>query len=185
MPTARLWLNRTGIADVPWNFEKGKTIESQKASIPIVVVHGGVICRCRIRAGEGRARSHGVADRGAQATNLYGAGRAQGQAAGAVRGQGAQGSAQCRHRADRRHRLRRVQHVRRSYPHADHGPACPVRPALQQLPHHGAVLTDTSGAQIRPEPSLRQCRLDHGDRDGLPRQHRADSALRLSRKCCG
>ena len=90
------------------------------------------ICGAWLRAGHrshdgfgaGQARSHGPADRGAQAADLQRAGRAQRQAAAAVRGQGAQGSTQCRHRADRRHRLRRAQHVRRSHPHADDGPAC-------------------------------------------------------------
>ena len=51
-------------------------------------------------------------------------------------------------------------------------------PALQQLPHHGAVLADAQRAQDRPESPHRQHRLDHGDRDGLPRQHRAESEQR-------
>ena len=94
---------------------------------------------------------------------------------------------QRRDRADRRHRLRRAQHVRRSHPHADHGPAGPGRPALQQLPHHGAVLADAQRAQDRAQPPHRQYRLDHGELDGLPWQHRARirTASRPWRKCCG
>ena len=86
--------------------------------------------------------------------------------------------AERRDRADRRRRLRRAEHVRRSHPHADDGPARAGRPALQQLPHDGAVLADAQRAQDRTEPSHRQHRLDHGDRDGLPRQHRAESEQR-------
>ena len=132
----------------------------------------------RTALGAGEARSHGAADRGAQAADLQRARRAQGEAAAALRGQGAQGRAQRRDRADRRHRLRRPQHVRRPDPHADHGPARPERPALQQLPHHGAVLADAHRAQVRPQPPHRQRRLDHGELDGLPRQHRADPEQR-------
>ena len=92
-----------------------------------------------------------------------------------------------RDRADRRRRLRRAEHVRRPDPHADDGPARAGGPALQQLPHDGAVLADAQRAQDRTEPPHRQYRLDHGDRDGLPRQHRAESrtASRRWRKCCG
>ncbi len=86
--------------------------------------------------------------------------------------------AQCRDRADRRRRLRRAEHVRRSHPHANDGPPRAVWPALQQLPHDGALLADAQRAQDRAEPPHRQHRLDHGDRDGLPRQHGAESEQR-------
>ena len=86
--------------------------------------------------------------------------------------------AQRRDRADRRRRLRRAEHVRRSDSHADDGSAGAGRTALQQLPHDGAVLADAQRAQDRAEPPHRQYRLDHGDRDGVPRQHRAESEQR-------
>jgi hypothetical protein len=41
------------------------------------------------------------------------------------------------------------------------------RPALQQLPHHGALLADPCGAQVRPQPPRRQHGLDHRDGDRL------------------
>ncbi len=48
------------------------------------------------------------------------------------------------------------------------------RPALQQLPHHGAVLADAQRAEDRSQPPHRQYRLDHGELDGVPGQHRSD-----------
>ena len=112
---------------------------------------------------------------------------AERQAAGAVRGQGARTGTQCRHRADRRRRLRRAEHVRRSHPDADDGSTGAGRPALQQLPHHGAVLADAQCAQDRAQPPHRQHRLDHGE---LRRRSRATpgrtrTASRRWRRCCG
>ncbi len=46
-------------------------------------------------------------------------------------------------------------------------------PALQQVPHHGALLADAQGAEDRPQPS-RQHRLHHGDGHGISGQHRAE-----------
>ncbi len=126
----------------------------------------------------GRDRPHGPAHRGTGPPDLQGTRRAEHQAAGAVRGQGAEPRTQCRHRADRRRRLRRTEHVRRSHSHANDGPAGAGRPALQQLPHDGAVLADAQRAQDRAEPPHRQHRLDHGERHRLPRQHRAESEQR-------
>ena len=54
------------------------------------------------------------------------------------------------------------------------------RAALQQLPHHGALLTDAERAQDRSQPSHHQHRFDHGDCNGLPRQHRAGSEQRCA-----
>ncbi len=123
---------------------------------------------CPAAAGPDRS-----ADPGAGPADLQRARRAQRRGAAALRGQGARGSPQRRDRADRRHRLRRPQHLRRPDPDADARPAGGRRPALQQLPHHRAVLADAERAQDRPQPPHHQHRLDHGDRDGLPRQHRA------------
>ena len=53
-----------------------------------------------------------------------------------------------------------------------------VGPALQQLPHHGAVLADAQRAQDRPEPPHHQHRLDHGDGDGLSWQYRTNPEQR-------
>ena len=49
---------------------------------------------------------------------------------------------------------------------------------VQQLPHHGALLTDQDGAQERAESPHREHRLDHGEFDGISRQHRAGSQQR-------
>ena len=129
--------------------------------------------------GAGEARSHGPADRGAQTTDLQRTRRAQRQAAGTVRGQGAEGRAQCRDRADRRHRLRRAQHVRRPHPHADHGPARRSRGLRFNNFHTTALCSPTRNA-------LKTGRNHHTANtgsimetlDGLPRQHRADSEQR-------
>ena len=74
--------------------------------------------------------------------------------------------------------IRRAEHVRRPDPHADDGSARAGRPALQQLPHDGAVLADAQRAQDRPESPHREHRFDHGDRDSLPREHGPESEQR-------
>ena len=60
------------------------------------------------------------------------------------------------------------------------------RPALQQLPHHGAVLADARRTQVRPQPPHRQRRLDHGD--ARPRSPatpgRFPTASRRWPRCC-
>ena len=50
--------------------------------------------------------------------------------------------------------LRRVERVRRAVPHADRRAAGRRWPALQPLPHHGAVRADAAGAADRPQPPL-------------------------------
>ncbi len=52
------------------------------------------------------------------------------------------------------------------------------RAALQQLSHHRAVLADAHGTQDRPQPPRRQHGLHHGDRHGVPGQHRQGSEQR-------
>ena len=48
------------------------------------------------------------------------------------------------------------------------------RPALQQLPHHRAVVADARGAEVGPQPSHGEHGLHHRDGDRLPRRDRPD-----------
>ena len=50
-----------------------------------------------------------------------------------------------------------------------------ARIAVQQFPHHGALLAHAGRAAQRAQPSHEQYGLDHGDCDGLPGQYRAAS----------
>ena len=70
--------------------------------------------------------------------------------------------------------LRRDEHLRRPDRDADARPPRPGRPALQQLPHHRALLADARRAQVRPQPPHREHGLHHRDGDGLPGRHRPD-----------
>ncbi len=100
------------------------------------------------------------------------AGRAQCEGASPLRGEGPEGRAQRRDRADRRHRLRPQQRLRRAHPHAHAGEAGERRPEVQPLPHHRAVQPHPHGPADRPQPPCEQRRGDHGTRHGIPRQHR-------------
>ena len=51
-------------------------------------------------------------------------------------------------------------------------------PALQPVPHHGALLADADGAALRPQPPHEQHGRHHRDRHGLSRQHRAAAGQR-------
>ena len=61
------------------------------------------------------------------------------------------------------------------------------RPALQQLPHHGAVLADARGAQVRAQPSHGEHGLHHRDGDRRCRAPPARSRTPPRRwpRCCG
>ena len=112
--------------------------------------------------------------------------RARREGAAALRGEGAAGRAQRRHRADRRHRLRPQQRLRRADPHADAGEAGGRRPEVQPLSHHGAVQPDPHGAADRPQSPRQQRRRDHGAGHGVSRQHRhapAGASRRSPRSC--
>ena len=96
------------------------------------------------------------------------------------------GRAQRRDRADRRHRLRAQQRVRRADQHADAGEAGGRRAEVQPLPHHRAVQPDARGAADRPQPPREQRRRDHGAGHGVSRQHRrapARASRRSPRSC--
>ena len=58
----------------------------------------------------------------------------------------------------RRRRLRRALHVRRRHPHAGARPDRGGRPALHQLPLHGAVLADARRPDHRAQPPLGRVR---------------------------
>ena len=100
-------------------------------------------------------------------------GRAQGDAAAPLRGEGPRGRPERADRADRRHGLRHVERVRRADPHADGRAPGQRRPALQPVPHDGPLLADANGAAQRPQPPHEQHGRDHGDGDRLPGQHGA------------
>ena len=87
----------------------------------------------------------------------------------------AQGRAQRAADHDRRRRLRRPQHLRRRDPDAGAGPHRQERPALHQLPFHGAVLADPGRADHRPQPSLGRLRRDLRAGDRLSRATTASS----------
>ena len=67
------------------------------------------------------------------------AGRAECQGAAAIRGEAAEGRAERHRLADRRHRLRPFEHVRRRHAHADARSTREAGPQVQPLPHHGAL----------------------------------------------
>jgi hypothetical protein len=120
-----------------------------------------------------RARSHGAADPGADLPADHGARRAQGDAAAALRGEGARGRAERAHRPHRRHGLRHVQRLRRADPHADRRSPRQRRAALQPVPHDGALFAHAHGAAQRPQPPHEQHGLDRGDRHRVPGQYGA------------
>ncbi len=115
------------------------------------------------RARRSVARSNRAADPRAAASHLHRDRRAQSRHAAALRGQGAGRRSQRGHRPDRRPGLRRADRVRRPSPDADARPAGTGRPALQQLPHHGAVLADPCGTQVGAQPSHGEHGIHHGD----------------------
>ena len=62
-----------------------------------------------------------------------------------------------------------AQHLRRRDPDAGAGPHRQERPALHQLPLHGAVLADPGGADHRAQPSFGRLRRGRRAGDGLSR----------------
>ncbi len=56
--------------------------------------------------------------------------------------------------------------------------AWPTTASGTTVPHHGPVLADPGGAAHRPQSPHEQHGLDHGDRHGLPGQHRPASRQR-------
>ena len=62
-----------------------------------------------------------------------------------------------------------AEHLRRPDPDADARPAGAGGPALQQLPHHGALLADAGRAEVRPQPPHGEHGLHHGDGDRASR----------------
>jgi hypothetical protein len=98
--------------------------------------------------------------------------------AAALRGQGAGGARPTCDHPDRRPRLRRHQHLRRPDRHAHARPPRQGRPALQQLPHHRALLAHARRAEVRAQPPHLQHGLHHRDGDRLPRRHRRDPQRR-------
>ncbi len=145
---------------------------------------GGPALRAGNRHGTGQPgattgiRPHHPADLRTRPAQVHGTGRAQHHATAALRGHAAERCAQRGHRADRRPGLRRVVHFRRTDTDADPGPACRGRASVQQLPHHRLVLADPRGAEVRTQSPYRQCRVHHGNRHRLPRQHRPHSEPR-------
>ena len=95
--------------------------------------------------------------------------------------------AQRAHRADRRHGLRPVEHVRRADPHADAGAAGAGRLRYNKF-HTTALCSPTRTALLTGRNHhIVQHGLDHGDRDRVPRQDRAEArtAWRRWPRCCG
>ena len=127
---------------------------------------------CRPGEGHRAYGSHGAADSRAEGHADHRTRCPQRQGAAALRGEGAAGRAQRGDRADRRHRLRPQQRVRRADPHAHAGEAGGRRIEVQPLPHHRAVQSHARGPAHRPQPSREQRRGHHGTGHGLPRQHR-------------
>ena len=82
------------------------------------------------------------------------------------------GSAQRRRRAARRRRLRPDRPVRVRHRHPHVRPARRGRRHLHQLPHHGAVLTDTGVRAHRAQPPQRRDGPDHRPVAGIPRVRR-------------
>ena len=113
--------------------------------------------------------------------------RAQGDAAAALRGEGARRRAERAHRPHRRHGLRHVERVRRADPHADRRAPGERGAALQPVPHDGALLADAHGVAQRPQPPHEQ----HGRRSRKrPPRFRATrvsapTTSRRSPRCCG
>ena len=93
------------------------------------------------------------------------------EAAGAFPGEGSRGRAERRRGAARRHRVRTVERLRRTDPHADARPARERGTALQQFSYDGALFSDAHGASDGPEPPRQQRRGDHGARDGIPGEY--------------
>ena len=62
-----------------------------------------------------------------------------------------------------------LERVRRADQHADAREDGGQRPALQPLPHHGALQPDAHRAAHRPQPPRQQRRRDHGAGDGVSR----------------
>src|SRR5262245_18669366 len=86
-------------------------------------------------------------------------------------GDGAEGRPEHPAHHDRRHGLRRVQHLRRPDSHADPRSRRQDRPALQRVPHHRPLLPDPGGAPHRPQPPERRHGQHHGVRHRLPGLH--------------
>ena len=105
---------------------------------------------------------------------LQGNRRAQRQGAAALRGQGTGRGPERGDRADRRHGLRRAGRLRRAGLDADAGHPGPAGSALQQLPHHGAVLTDPRCAEVRAQSPHGEHGVHHRDGHRLAGRHRAD-----------
>ena len=76
------------------------------------------------------------------------AGRAQGDAAAALRGEGARGRAERAHRPHRRHGLRHVQRLRRPRPHADRRTACASKGLRYNQFHTTALCSPTRTALL-------------------------------------
>ena len=102
--------------------------------------------------------------------------------AAALRGEGAGRRAQRRDRADRRHRLRAHQRLRRADQHADAATSWPANGLRYNRFHTTALCSpDAHGAPDRPQSPRQQRRRDHGAGDGVPRQHRRAARQRSRR----
>ena len=83
------------------------------------------------------------------------------------------GRAERRDRADRRHRLRPLEHLRRADPHADARGDWRSTGCAYNRFHTTALCSPTrDGAADGPQPPHQQRGRDHGGGDGVPGQHR-------------